>query len=90
MVKSSQESLTLSNIEKKYLQFPSQHLVAAVLLILIVAIILSIYSFNPILATWGDNAEFVILSQSISQGKGFRLINYPTPQSNKRYPPGFP
>ena len=59
-------------------------------LIMAISLFLSLYAFNPSPATWGDNAEFVILSQSISEGKGFKLINFPTPIPNKRYPPGFP
>jgi len=43
-----------------------------------------------VLSCFGDNARYMILGKSISQGIGFKLINYPeNPPDYKAYP-GFP
>ncbi len=58
--------------------------------ILLLAFILTFIAFNPELSCFGDNARYMILGKSISQGSGFRLINYPeNPPDYKAYP-GFP
>jgi len=58
--------------------------------ILLLAFILSFIAFNPELSCFGDNARYMILGKSISQGSGFKLINYPeNPPDYKAYP-GFP
>ncbi|GAH29168.1 unnamed protein product, partial [marine sediment metagenome] len=58
--------------------------------ILLLALFLAILAFNPVLSCFGDNARYMILGKSISQGIGFKLINYPeNPPDYKAYP-GFP
>lgn len=58
--------------------------------ILLLAFILTFIAFNSELSCFGDNARYMILGKSISQGSGFRLINYPeNPPDFKAYP-GFP
>lgn len=58
--------------------------------ILLLAFILSFIAFNSELSCFGDNARYMILGKSISQGSGFKLINYPeNPPDYKAYP-GFP
>jgi 4-amino-4-deoxy-L-arabinose transferase-like glycosyltransferase len=38
----------------------------------------------------GDSAQYIILAESVSQGKGFRMINYPGEPFSFYYPPVFP
>jgi 4-amino-4-deoxy-L-arabinose transferase-like glycosyltransferase len=84
------EKSNYTSIGEVITHFANRHPKVLLALIGVITLLLSLWAFNPSLATWGDNAEFVILSQSISQGEGFKLINYPDPIPNKRYPPGFP
>ncbi len=38
----------------------------------------------------GDSAQYIILAESLTQGKGFRAINYPREPFSAYYPPVFP
>ena len=38
----------------------------------------------------GDNAQYIFLAQSISEGKGYRSINMPGEPVNGQYPPVYP
>lgn len=38
----------------------------------------------------GDSAQYIILAESISQGKGYRMVNYPQEPFSTHYPPVFP
>jgi len=60
------------------------------LLSLILYISLGTVHFSSGLSTTGDNAEFVVLAQSLAQGDGYKTINNPHPHAHKKYPFGFP
>lgn len=38
----------------------------------------------------GDSAQYIILAESLAQGKGFRMVNYPQEPFSAYYPPVFP
>ncbi len=59
-------------------------------LFLIIYIVLSILLFDPKLYTGGDNAVYIILAESIANGKGYRNVHLPEESPHTQYPPGFP
>ena len=59
---------------------------AAALLFLITGLV----RFNPDLTLSGDNAQFLILGQSIAEGRGMVQINEPDPSPHTKYPFFFP
>jgi len=63
---------------------------ATLALVILWATLSATFAFNRELAIWGDNAEFVVLSESLATGQGFALINSPARQVNNRFPPGYP
>jgi hypothetical protein len=46
--------------------------------------------FSTELSIIGDNAQFVVLGQSLAEGKGYKEINRPNPSDHTKYPFGFP
>jgi hypothetical protein len=60
------------------------------LLVFIVYVLSGIVHFSTELSTIGDNAQFIILGQSLAEGKGYKPINLPTPTGHTKYPFGFP
>jgi len=47
--------------------------------------------FNSLqLGTSYDDAHYIILAESISSGQGYQLINFPQPQIERAFPPGWP
>ncbi len=61
----------------------------ALLLCLALYLVLSFLLFDPKLFTGGDNAVYVILAESIVQGKGYKNIYMPEEPPHTLYPPGF-
>ncbi len=53
-------------------------------------IVLSILLFDPTLFTGGDNAVYIILAESIINGKGYKNIYLPEESPHTQYPFGFP
>jgi hypothetical protein len=37
-----------------------------------------------------DDAHYIILAESLSSGQGYQLINFPRPQIERAFPPGWP
>jgi len=37
-----------------------------------------------------DDAHYIILAESLSSGQGYQLINFPNPQIERAFPPGWP
>jgi hypothetical protein len=66
------------------------HKTDVLLLILIVYISSGILHFSTELSINGDNARFIILGQSLAEGKGYKTINHPVPKIHKKTPFGFP
>lgn len=47
--------------------------------------------FNSLqLGTSYDDAHYIILAESLSSGQGYELINFPRPQIERAFPPGWP
>ncbi len=58
--------------------------------ILIVSLVLSILLFDQKFSLGGDDADFIVLAKSLTQGQGMKYINLPNPTINTQYPFGFP
>jgi hypothetical protein len=47
--------------------------------------------FNSLqIGTSYDDAHYIILAESLSSGQGYQLINFPHPQIERAFPPGWP
>lgn len=51
---------------------------------------LSAVFFNPLLSTIGDNAQYIVLGESILAGKGLSHVNAPDEKPDTKYPFMFP
>lgn len=52
---------------------------------------LGLLRFNSLqLGTSYDDAKYIILAESLSSGEGYRIINFPRPQIEQNFPPGWP
>lgn len=62
------------------------------LLVLILAsAALAILRFNSLqIGTSYDDAKYIILAESLANGEGYQLINFPRPQIERNFPPGWP
>ena len=71
----------------------SKHLNSKNVLIACIAIgaLLSLLRFD-IMQVGGsvDDAQYVVLAESLATGQGYRLINYPEPSTEVSFPPGWP
>lgn len=64
-----------------------------VLTVLITAVVMYIAQFalnDFYVGTYMDDANYIILAESIAEGRGYRQINYPDAPLETRYPPGYP
>jgi len=53
--------------------------------------ILGLLRFNSLqLGASQDDAHYIILAESLSSGQGYQLINFPHPQLERAFPPGWP
>lgn len=59
-------------------------------LVAIAAAALTLGSLSPVLGDFGDDAEFLILGQSLARGDGYAWVNSPDHPAHNRYPPGYP
>jgi len=58
---------------------------------MLVSAALGLLRFNSLqLGTSYDDAHYIILAESISSGHGYELINFPHPQIERAFPPGWP
>jgi hypothetical protein len=56
----------------------------------ILSAVLGLLRFNSLqLGTSYDDAHYIILAESLSSGQGYQLINFPTPQIERDFPPGW-
>tara|TARA_B100000686_G_scaffold181780_1_gene188790 strand:- start:1596 stop:3173 length:1578 start_codon:yes stop_codon:yes gene_type:complete len=55
-----------------------------------VGFVIAAWSFDEKLSLSGDNAEFITLARSITQGEGLSYINDANPKAATKYPFGFP
>lgn len=64
-----------------------QHLLGIVL----TALLLGLAQVGPHLTPkFGDNAEFLVLGQSLASGRGYAWVNDPAAGPHAKYPPGYP
>jgi hypothetical protein len=60
-------------------------------LIVITAVVLALAQLGPYLTPkFGDNAEFLLLGQSLASGRGYAWVNDPAAGPHAKYPPGYP
>ena len=60
-------------------------------LLLICAASASLIHFNAIpVGSFFDDAHYIVLAESLSSGRGYHLINYPTAPVETAFPPGWP
>ena len=59
--------------------------------IILVSAFLSLLRFNSFpVGAFPDDAHYIVLAESISQGEGYRLINFPFAPIDLAFPPGWP
>jgi len=52
--------------------------------------VLGLLRFNSLqIGTSYDDAHYIILAESLSSGQGYQLINFPRPQVERSFPPGW-
>ncbi|MBK7451341.1 MAG: glycosyltransferase family 39 protein [Anaerolineales bacterium] len=52
---------------------------------------LAILRFDSLqIGTSYDDAKYIILAESLASGQGYELINFPRPQIERNFPPGWP
>jgi hypothetical protein len=60
-------------------------------IVMVISASLGLLRFNSLqLGTSYDDAHYIILAESISSGQGYELINFPHPQIERAFPPGWP
>lgn len=60
-------------------------------ILVIASAFLGFLRFNSLqLGTSYDDAHYIILAESLSSGQGYELINFPRPQIERAFPPGWP
>ncbi|MCZ2127583.1 MAG: hypothetical protein LC099_07400 [Anaerolineales bacterium] len=60
-------------------------------LIIVLSAALALLRFNSLqIGTSYDDAKYVILAESLASGEGYQLINFPHPQAELNFPPGWP
>ncbi|HND47961.1 MAG TPA: hypothetical protein PLL95_05330 [Anaerolineales bacterium] len=53
--------------------------------------VLALLRFNSLqIGTSYDDAKYIILAESLASGQGYELINFPRPQIERNFPPGWP
>lgn len=57
---------------------------------ILVSVGLALLRFNALqIGTSYDDAKYIILAESLASGQGYRLINFPHPQAELNFPPGW-
>jgi sensor histidine kinase YesM len=61
------------------------------ILFLLLSTVLGLLRFNSLqIGTSYDDAKYIILAESLASGQGYQLINFPRPQIERNFPPGWP
>jgi hypothetical protein len=55
-----------------------------------IAVLFCALTFNPHLGIQGDNADYIILAQSVYKGPFMHSLNFPTPRPSQTLPAGLP
>lgn len=59
--------------------------------LILVSATLSLLRFNSLqIGTSYDDAKYIILAESLASGEGYQLVNFPRPQVERNFPPGWP
>jgi 4-amino-4-deoxy-L-arabinose transferase-like glycosyltransferase len=58
--------------------------------VLAISLIFAILRFDPKLHTGGDNAQYILLGESLITGNGYKVISSPLNPPYSLYPPGYP
>ncbi len=62
-----------------------------IFIFIIVTLLIGTVRFNGIpVGISHDDARYIVLAESLSQGSGYHLINYPDAPSEEAFPPGWP
>jgi len=70
--------------------FLKRHFLWTMAGLVLLAVIAAVITFDPILSTNGDNALYIVLAMSWSQGSGNSTICTPGEPANTMVPPGYP
>lgn len=61
------------------------------ILLIIVSAAFALLRFDSLqVGTSYDDAHYIILAESLASGQGYQLINFPRPQIERNFPPGWP
>lgn len=61
------------------------------LTLVLASAVLALLRFDSLqIGTSYDDAKYIILAESLSSGQGYELINFPRPQIERNFPPGWP
>lgn len=59
--------------------------------LILASAILALLRFDSLqIGTSYDDAKYIILAESLASGEGYQLINFPRPQIERNFPPGWP
>jgi hypothetical protein len=73
---------------QRLFQFLQKHIL---IFLILLSAVLGLLRFNSLqLGTSYDDAKYIILAESLSSGQGYRIINFPRPQIEQNFPPGWP
>lgn len=58
---------------------------------ILLSAVLAVLRFDSLqIGTPYDDAHYIILAESLANGRGYELINFPRPQIERNFPPGWP
>jgi hypothetical protein len=61
------------------------------LAVILASAVLALLRFDSLqIGTSYDDAKYIILAESLASGEGYQLINFPRPQIERNFPPGWP
>jgi hypothetical protein len=70
------------------MQFQRSHYFLGIFILF--SAVLGLMRFNSLqIGTSYDDAHYIILAESLSSGQGYQLINFPRPQIERAFPPGW-
>ncbi|MCB0190799.1 MAG: hypothetical protein KDJ65_02545 [Anaerolineae bacterium] len=59
--------------------------------LILISAIVSVLRFDSFqVGTFYDDAHYIVLAESLANGEGYHLINYPDKKSETNFPPGWP
>lgn len=59
--------------------------------IIVISALFALLRFDSLqIGAFYDDAKYIILAESLASGEGYELINFPRPQIERNFPPGWP